>query len=142
MAVARAPSRRSTRPRRAIRAKVALAAVADLCLASQLRLSAGVVDELLGGPLDAVPDRLAAASPFELLPLGVPQVLLHGDADTIVPPEMSRRYVERARALGDDATLVTLPGAGHFEPIDPRSDAWPAVRDAIQHLARRTRRMP
>ena len=66
-----------------------------------------------------------------MLPLGVKQVLIHGSRDPDVPYQMSQFYVERAQSLGDDATLVTLKGAGHFEVIDPGSKEHPKVRDAI-----------
>ena len=71
------------------------------------------------------------ASPLARLPLGVPQILVHGTADDVVPFEQSERYV---RAAGDDAELVPLPGAAHFEPVDPLSSQWTATRDAVQRL--------
>ncbi len=85
---------------------------------------------------DAVPMLLGAkrppeASPLRQLPLGVPQILVHGTADDVVPFEQSARYVE---AAGGEAELVALDGAGHFEPIDPQSPEWTAVRDAIRRL--------
>ncbi len=43
---------------------------------------------------------------------GVPALLIHGDADTTVPPSESRRLV---RALPGPAELWTLPGCGHVE---------------------------
>jgi acetyl esterase/lipase len=104
----------------ALRGAIALAGVVDLRRGSELGLSRGVVDELLGGRPDAVPDRLAAASPYELLPLGLRQLLIHGALDEHVPIELSRRYVERARAYGDPVELLELPETGHFELIDPR----------------------
>jgi acetyl esterase/lipase len=99
---------------------ISLAGVVDLRRGSELGLSRGAVDELLGGRPGAVPERLALASPFELLPLGRPQILIHGQLDQVVPIELSRRYAERAAALGDPVELVELPGTGHFELIDPR----------------------
>ena len=39
--------------------------------------------------------------------------------------------MERAQSLGDDATLITLKNAGHFEVIDPGSKEHPQVRSAI-----------
>jgi len=117
------------------RGVIALAAVADLRRGSALRLSSGVVDELLGGPPEAFPERYAAASPLELLPLGVPQVLIHGTDDANVPYELSAGYAARARVLGDAVELVTLGAMAHFEPIDPRSAAWPSVLDAVRALA-------
>ncbi|HSN78701.1 MAG TPA: alpha/beta fold hydrolase [Anaerolineae bacterium] len=110
-----------------LRRVVALAAVSDLRRAWELHLSSGAVAELLGGGPQQAPEAYALASPIELLPLDVPQILLHGDADEAVPYELSQRFHAAARAAGDDCALVTLPNTGHFELIDPRSAAWPHV---------------
>jgi len=114
----------------AVQGVVALAAVSDLARASELRLGDGIVDDFLG---DA-PGAVELASPCARLPLGRRQRLVHGDQDDTVPFELSERYVARARRLGDDAELIALPGAGHFEPIDPLSSAWPAVLSAVRDL--------
>lgn len=115
-----------------LRGAVALAGVLDLRRASVLNLSGGVVRELLGGNPDEVPERYAAASPTELCPLTVPHLLAHGAEDTIVPLEMS----ETLHAVGPDrSTLLTFPGIGHFELIDPRSEIWPELLDAILAFA-------
>jgi len=82
-------------------------------------------------PLLLGAERPPEASPLRQLPLGVPQILVHGTADDVVPFEQSVRYVE---AAGGEADLVRLDGAGHFEPIDPLSPEWTAVRDAIRRL--------
>jgi acetyl esterase/lipase len=121
-----------------LRGAIALAGVLDLRRAFELRLSANATELLLGGTPGMVPARYAAASPYDLLPTAVPQVLLHGTADDSVPYELSARYAARARELGDDVELITLPGAGHFEPVDPTSAAWPLVeRAALRLLATR-----
>lgn len=72
------------------------------------------------------------ASPIEQLPLGVPQILIHGTNDDSVPFRLSERY---AAAAGAEARLVSLAGAGHFEPIDPRSREWPQTLAAVRELA-------
>jgi len=113
---------------------IPLAGVSDLISAWHLRLGNGAVGELLGGSPDTAPARYAATSPAELVPLGVTQVLIHGTEDRNVPFSMSRAYVARARAAGDQATLIPLPGMGHFEPIDPRSGAWSTVLAAARQL--------
>jgi acetyl esterase/lipase len=113
---------------------VALAPVADLVAASQQDLGKGVVRDFLGGAPEAQPDRYAAASPSLLLPLGVPQVVLHGTQDDTVPYALSEAYVNAARAKGDRVELQTLQGMGHFEPIDPRSAAFPLVLEAVRRL--------
>ncbi|MGO8947142.1 MAG: alpha/beta hydrolase family protein [Ktedonobacterales bacterium] len=111
---------------------VSLAGVLDLRRAWELRLSRGVVDRLLGGSPEQVRVRYEVASPVELLPLGVPQTIIHGTADTSVPYEISRDYAEAARQRGDVAELVTLEGAGHFEIVDPGTPEWQCVLRSVQ----------
>ncbi len=106
---------------------IAIAGVLDLRRAWELRLSDNATGLLLGGTPGEFPERYDTASPYEALPLGVRQVLLHGDADTNVPLELSKRYAERARARADDITFETLPGSGHFEPVNPATAEWRAV---------------
>jgi acetyl esterase/lipase len=119
----------------ALRGAVSLAGVADLCLGWEMNLSDGVVERLMGdGPANA-PERYATASPAELLPLGVSQVLVHGTADESVPYAIAERYTARAVAAGDTVRLITLPGADHFAPVDPRSPAWPHVLEAVTALS-------
>src|SRR5262249_30096253 len=76
-------------------------------------------------------EHFADGSPLELLPLGVPQIVIHGTADEDVPYAMSVRYVE---AAGGEAELVSLDGTGHFEPIDPQADAFEETLAAIRRL--------
>ena len=113
---------------------VALGGVCDLAAADRARLGDGAVREFLGGAPDEAPDAYLAADPGARLPLGVPQVLVHGVEDDRVPLADAKAYATRARAAGDDCRLVELE-AGHFEPIDPRSRAWPDVLDALELAA-------
>jgi acetyl esterase/lipase len=111
----------------ALRGLVALAPVADLRRAWELKLSNTVVADLLGGSPQDLPDRYRSASPIEVL---------HGANDDIVPLEISRQYVAAAKKNGDDSRLIEVAGAGHFELIDPRSSAWPAVKGAVLELVK------
>lgn len=117
-----------------LRGAIALAGVVNLHQAWQLKLSNRVVQRLMGGSPQQYPERYALASPSELLPMGVPQVLLHGTRDRRVPFEISQRYHAAAQAKGEDVRLVSLPGANHFSLIDPHSAAWPHVLEAVQSL--------
>jgi pimeloyl-ACP methyl ester carboxylesterase len=110
-----------------VTAVVAQAGVVDLRLASELGLSRGVVNRFLGGAPATVPERCAAASPAERLPLGVPALLTHGGRDDIVPPVISQRYAEAARAAGDEVALVLEPDEDHFGHLDPANPLWRAV---------------
>jgi acetyl esterase/lipase len=118
----------------AINGVVSLAGVADLRRAYELKLSNTVVADLLGGSPESVPDRYHAVSPIELLPIRKPQRLIHGTLDMIVPLEISKRYADAAANLGDDAQLMTLAGAGHFELIDPRTKEFDLVRSTVLQL--------
>jgi acetyl esterase/lipase len=110
---------------------VSLAGVGDLCLAAELGLSDGAVRGLLGGGPEEIPAVYDVACPVQLLPLGVPQVVLHGTGDLDVPLEVSTRYAQRA---GAECDLVVLPGADHIALIDPESAAWPSVLNALTRL--------
>lgn len=101
-----------------LREVIALAAVSDLRRARALNLGDGAVAAFLGGN-----DHDSFASPIELLPMPVPQRLLHGTADDVVPIELSERFASASK----NAQLIPLPGAGHLEVIDPRSKEWPTV---------------
>jgi dipeptidyl aminopeptidase/acylaminoacyl peptidase len=108
--------------------------VCDLRSAWKQQLGNGVVTRLMGGTPDQYPDRYDAGSPIELLSSGTRQVLVHGTADDVVPVSQSEKFVERAEQLGERPTLVKLNGVGHFELIDPESDAWSAVVEAVLSL--------
>jgi dipeptidyl aminopeptidase/acylaminoacyl peptidase len=112
-------------------AAVSLAGVCDLRTAWKQRLGNGIVAGFMGGTPSQYPDRYDAGSPIELLPTGTRQVLVHGTDDNIVPVSQSEKFIERAERLGEHPTLVKLDGDGHFELIDPESDAWSAVLGAV-----------
>lgn len=121
----------ATQRRIVLRGVVSLAGVADLRRAWELHLGNDAVAAFLAGSPQEVPERYQLASPIQMLPLGVPQCLLHGTSDDVVPFEISERYAKTARAAGDKVELMPLVGAGHFELIDPRSQPWPQVQRAI-----------
>ena len=54
---------------------------------------------------------------------GVPQLLVHGTADRIVPISQSERYAAAARIAGDEVEFLSIPGAGHFDLIEPSAPA-------------------
>ena len=120
--------------KQAITKAISLAGVSDLRLAWKQKLGHGIVTRLMGGTPDEYPERYDAGSPIELLPTGDSQTLVHGTKDDIVPVSQAEAYVEKAERLGDWPTLVKLNGAGHFELIDPESEAWPAVAKAVLSL--------
>jgi acetyl esterase/lipase len=114
-------------PRIRLSSAVAQAGLVDLREVARLRLSRGAAQELLGGPPGKLPGRYDLASPIERLPLNVPQLLVHGDADDVVPIDIARRYALRAADAGDPCALVELAGAGHMDHLDPDNEAWRPV---------------
>lgn len=121
---------------------VALAAITDLEAAAAAGVCGDAAARLLDGPPATAEARAGEASPIRLLPLGVPQRLLHGHHDDVVPLGQSLAYETAARASGDDTTLQVIQDAGHFELVSPASAAWPHVRDAVEGIVARARSGP
>ncbi len=96
----------------------------------------GTVPKLLGGTAEQVPDRWRDASPVNWLPLGVPQVMLAGEADRIMPRANLEAYAAKARAAGDRVDVIVVPNAGHHEVMSPNAVTWPAIREAVLRLVR------
>lgn len=115
-----------------VSAALVLAGVCDLTEAANAGLGDGAVVEFAGGTPAERPESYAAADPIRRLPTGVPQLLVHGTSDDRVPIEQTRGYARAAREAGDVCNLVELPGADHFQVIDPRSRAW---QTTLAHLA-------
>ena len=85
-------------------------------------------DDLLSGFMgDELDTLISDVDPIRNLPLAVPIVAVHGDSDTAVSPDQSRRFVPAALACGDRARLVEVAGAGHDDLIDPRAPSWATV---------------
>jgi pimeloyl-ACP methyl ester carboxylesterase len=83
---------------------VSLAGCSSLRLCAEWNLGAGAVRLLMGGG----PEDVA-----------IPVTLVHGADDDTVPLRMSQVF--------SAGRLVEIPGAGHFDLIDPQSPAWPRV---------------
>ena len=113
---------------------VGLAPVASLRLCFERNLSNGAVTDFLGGTPQTVADRYAAADPA-CRPARVPRVLIHGDADDIVPLELSRAYVDARFGDANPPRLIELPGLDHHAVIDPASAAWEAVSASLHAIS-------
>jgi acetyl esterase/lipase len=113
------------------RAAVGQAPVADLVDGAETDLGGGACVALLGGAPAEVPERYQLASPAARVPISVPQLLVHGTADDIVPIRQSERHLVAATAAGDDATIVRVDGGDHLTHLDAASPAWFAVVDRL-----------
>jgi acetyl esterase/lipase len=90
-----------------------------------------VITSLIGGSPSELPDRYRQASPANLLPIGVKQVLITGTQDKVVPPWLGQQYEEKAKKAGDDVSFVAVDNASHFEVIAPGSVAWFKAKEAV-----------
>jgi acetyl esterase/lipase len=94
------------------------------------------IDDLVGKASPAHQDVFADTSPARLLPTGVKQVVVSASLDPIVPTRFARGYAAKAKAAGDTVQEMDIDGAGHFELIDPKSDAWKQIAPAIVALTK------
>lgn len=83
-----------------------------------------VVARLTGAPSPTHADVFADTSVPRLLPLGVPQHLVNGENDRIIPMRLGTGYEAQARAKGDRVALHRVAATGHVELIAPESAAW------------------
>ena len=117
-----------------MKAAISLAGVVDLQRAYALHLSNDAVVEFLGGTPAEVADHYREADPTKLA-IRARQWLVHGAADDVVPPAFSRDYVSAKQKMKEDARLVEIASAGHFELVDPRSGAWKEVERVVMEAA-------
>jgi acetyl esterase/lipase len=113
-----------------VKAVISLAGVVDLLRAYELHSSNDAVVEFLGGTPAEVGDHYGEADPMKLA-IAARQWLVHGAKDDTVPPALSRDYVTAKRTRKEDARLVEIAGAGHFDVVDPRAGAWGNVERVV-----------
>ncbi len=118
-----------------IKAVVSLAGIGDLAAyrdSGPPACGGPRVIDLLDGTGSRSPwDIFTDTSPAEMLPLGVPQTIVSGALDPIVPAPFGRAYAAKAKAAGDPVNEITFADAGHFELIDPQSSAFEQIRSII-----------
>ena len=87
-----------------------------------------VVARLVGeGRADPYTDTSVA----RLLPLGVPQDLVNGRADRIIPFRMATSYLAKAEAAGDTVALHEVADTGHVELVTPDTAAWSEAKRLV-----------
>lgn len=112
---------------------VSLAGVLTLADAARDGVGSGAVGDFVGAGPDEAPDRYVLADPVAHLPLRVPVRAVHAPDDDRVPFAISRAYVDLARAAGDDAALVEVPG-DHFTLVDPSHPTWHTIYGQVAEL--------
>ena len=129
-------------PRVPLHAVVSLAGAVDLQLTIDLSGHLTFAHDrrevltFMGADPASQPDRYLAGDPGHLLPLNLPQLLIQGAEDDQIPPDLPERWAEKARRQGDEVTLLRVPGADHFDIVDPESKAWSTVEASILRLFR------
>ncbi|MFQ5719650.1 MAG: alpha/beta hydrolase [Acidobacteriota bacterium] len=116
-----------------VRGVLALAPAADLEVLHEKKVCGDVIDKLMGGSPEQVPDRYRWGGPMHLAPAGVPQIVIIGAHDEAWGPS-GLRYFRTAAERGDQIRKIDAPGSGHFEMIDPDSTTWPLVLGAARQL--------
>jgi len=96
----------------------------------------GVADlaDVLRAPNPWIPDQpgrldlIRRLSPMTYVRKGVPPMLIiHGDADPMVPYDQSVRLTKALKAAGDNAELVTVTGGKHGFTPEEMSKLWPQI---------------
>jgi len=115
-----------------LRGVVSLAGITDLAGFASPDGCGSAVPGLLGGDPADHPDRLARTSPIAMPDSGIPEILVIGERDPIVPRSQADRYI--AERPDTTVRLAEIEGAGHFELIDPSHGSWAAIHDAAVSL--------
>ena len=72
---------------------------------------------LLGGPVQEKKELAKTANPLTYIDKNDPPFLImHGDNDQLVPLAQSKMLAKALTDAGVDATMKTIPGAGHEDP--------------------------
>jgi len=111
---------------------IALAGVVNLKKAFDLHLSNDAVMQFLGGKPEDVPEHYREADPMELKIAHARQWLLHGAEDDTVPVTFSHEYASTKKQQAERVELVEIEHAGHFDVIDPASEAFKKVTATVQ----------
>lgn len=117
-----------------VSAVVSLAGVNLMQEAAASGLGSGAAGQVVGGAPQAFPERYAQLDPGQFEQLQVPQLVVHGTKDEWVPSRMTTRYTERAKARGDRIEQVVLPGATHYQLLDPEDLAGRQVSARVLEL--------
>jgi acetyl esterase/lipase len=117
-----------------VRQVISLGGLADLRREKDLIKSSCERDtvELAGTPSAHRPDVFSDTNAGDLMPNGSRTVLITGELDTISPPRVAHDFAARARAAGDAAEVVILPGASHYDEVAASSKSWPLVLKEIE----------
>ncbi len=120
-----------------LRGVISLAGIADVTAPNAC---GSLADQVIGVPT-AIPSaalnaRLQQTSPQQMLPTGVPSLIISGSSDGIVPPAIGSAYTTAANSQGDTSIHYVLQPLGHFDLIDPVRTNWALYRQALENFFR------
>lgn len=107
----------------------------DFLQMDQQRLPDGMIhdtpdspeSELVGGPIQQHPAKVARCNPITYVTSAAPPFLIvHGDCDPLVPYGQSQLLVAALQKAGVAVTFYTVVGAGHGQFTDPHVPALTA----------------
>lgn len=101
-----------------------------------------VLTEFLGGSPTTQPVKYSQASPIDLLPFKLNQVLIAGADDPDFPLNFGTEYESKGRSLGDNVNFFPVMNASHFEPLSPNSDVWPVIQNTLNNMLFQSRKKP
>jgi dipeptidyl aminopeptidase/acylaminoacyl peptidase len=98
----------------------------------------GDVAKLIGGAVAQNVDKAAAASPLTYVDKNcAPVFLMHGGADTLVPPDQSKKFYDALLKAGVEVYLEIIPNQGHGIIAPP-----PVAREIYQFFDRHLKPPP
>ncbi|MCY4145722.1 MAG: alpha/beta hydrolase [Chloroflexi bacterium] len=109
---------------------VALAPLADIAAALEQGMCGPALPFVMGGGQPTFAEHIRDGSPRALLPLDARQVIIVGDQDGMILPNV-HRYLEAAEEAGDEPALILLEGAGHYEIVAVDAPEWQSVLESI-----------
>ncbi|WP_227006267.1 alpha/beta hydrolase family protein [Rufibacter latericius] len=118
-----------------VKGVVSLAGIPDLTTYSTEKGSCNAaVEKLMAGLPAAVPQRYAETTPSPALALKIPVRMIQGARDPIVPVSQAQNFVNHSSSRKNNAKVVLLPQAGHFDLVAPISPVWPTIEQAVREL--------
>lgn len=115
---------------------LAVAPVTDVLETLRAGLGEDAAVALLADVEDSPEEVAVKASPRYALPIGVPVVVVHGVDDARVPHAQTVAFVSAAREAGDEVRLLSFDELEHRSAIDPSTEKWPVIREALRTLSR------
>lgn len=110
---------------------VGLAPVIDLTKTFKEQLGRQSVLHLLKGTPDDMPERYTLYDPAKFAPIRIPQLIIHGKDDDVLPVQWSRDYATLSQSAGAEIELIDIAGGGHMDFIDPDSEAIAVMTDFL-----------